>query len=314
MTRFSRAALVLLAALLGLTLYAAPALALFKTFISSSGNDANSCDIATPCATMGRAISQTNNGGMVSCLDSKDYTQSVTITASMTIDCSGTTAGAGPFTINAAGITVVIKNVFIFVNTIPGITFVQGAALIVKNCHITNNPQGIFFAPSGDSQLFVSDTIVRDNVTDQAVGILIRPTGTGTASVALERVQVLNNGQGGIVATAGGSGGVGTVVNIAVRDSVASGNGATGILAGSQVGGPNVIMTLDHVAATSNGIGIEADGSDMDVGGIALSNTQVSGNGTGLMSVNGGVLVSFQNNFVIGNGTDGTPTNSRAPQ
>jgi hypothetical protein len=103
------------------------------------------------------------------------------------------------------------------------------------------------------------------------------------------------------------------VINVAVRDSVASGNSGVGILAKSQVGGPNVVMTLDHVAATSNGVGIEADGSDMGAGGVALSNTQVSGNGTGLLSVNGGVLVSFGNNYVIGNGTDGAPTTILSP-
>jgi hypothetical protein len=52
----------------------------------------------------------------------------------------------------------------------------------------------------------------------------------------------------------------------------------------------------------------------MGAGGIALSNTQVSGNGTGLMSVNGGVLASFQNNYVIGNGTDGAPTTTVTPK
>jgi hypothetical protein len=104
------------------------------------------------------------------------------------------------------------------------------------------------------------------------------------------------------------------VCGIPRRASVASGNSGVGILAKPQVGGPNVVMTLDHVAATSNGIGIEADGSDMGAGGIALSNTQVSGNVTGLLSMNGGVLASFQNNYVIGNGTDGASTTTVAPK
>ena len=73
-------------------------------------------------------------------------------------------------------------------------------------------------------------------------------------------------------------------------------------------------MMLDRVAATGNGTGIEADSSSQGVGGIALSNTTVTGNGTGLSSVNGGVLASYQNNDVIGNGTDGAPTTTVTPK
>jgi hypothetical protein len=308
-------ALSLLGATLVISLPGAPAYALFRTWVSGVGNDSNPCTRTAPCATLTRAVSQTDVGGEVDVLDPGDIF-SATINQAITIDGLGAVGvSLGTIAVNAGASDVVtLRGLEINSNGVfNAIKFNTGAALHVENCRIFNGVVGIDFEPSGTSQLFVSDTIVRDNTAGTAQGIRIRPTGAGTADVVLERVQVTNNGAG-IVATAGGSSGSGTVVNVAVRDSVASGNRSIGVLAKSQVGGPNVVMTLDHVAATSNGVGIEADGSDMGAGGIALSNTQVSGNGTGLMSMNGGVLASFQNNYVIGNGTDGAPTTTVAPK
>jgi hypothetical protein len=306
-------ALSLLGATLVISLPGAPAQALaLRTWVSGTGVDAAGCTRAAPCATLSFAITQTDAGGEIDVVDSGQF-GALTIQKAISIVNEGATAGVGAsaIVVEAGASDVVTLRGLDFLATPEGILFTSGAALHVENCRIFGSFDGIDFEPAGASRLFVSDTIVKDN---SELGIRIRPTGAGTADVVLERVQATNNGVGGIVATAAASSGSGTVVNVAVRDSVASGNGGAGILAKSQVGGPNVIMTLDHVAATSNGIGIEADGSDIGAGGIALSNTQVSGNGTGLMSANGGVPVSFGNNYVIGNGTDGAPTTTVAPK
>jgi hypothetical protein len=283
------------------------------TWVSGVGSDSNPCSRTAPCLTLQHALSQTINGGEIDIIDSGIFGE-MSITQSVTVNNEGAVATVGGVVIpaSAPGVVVTLRGLN-FILRSPAISLEAAAELHVENCRIYGSDVGIDVEASGASKLFVSDTIVRDHTFEPAQGIRIRPTGAGTADVVLERVQVTNNGNG-IVATAAASSGSGTVVNIAVRDSVASGNAGVGIFAKSQVGGPNVIMTLDHVAATSNGIGIEADGSDMGAGGIALSNTQVSGNGTGLVAVNGGVLVSFGNNYVIGNGTDGAPTTTLAPQ
>jgi hypothetical protein len=284
-----------------------------RTWLSGVGSDSNPCSRTAPCLTLFHALSQTDAGGEVDILDSGDFGDAI-ITQAVTIVNQGAVTGfTGGISVSAgAGDVVTLRGLNLVSAVFFSVLFFDsGAELHVENCQITGGVSiALEFTPKGASQLFVSDTIVRASGGRE---ILIRPEGAGTADVVLERVQAINNSLGGIVATAGKSSGSGTVVNVAVRDSVASGNGGIGILATSQVGGPNVVMTLDHVAATSNGIGIEADGSDMGAGGIALSNTQVSGNGTGLAAVNGGVLVSFGNNYVIGNGTDGAPTTTRAP-
>jgi hypothetical protein len=58
-----------------------------RTFVASTGNDANACSIAAPCGGFARAITQTSAGGEVIVLDSAGYgvvtiTQSVSIIAS----------------------------------------------------------------------------------------------------------------------------------------------------------------------------------------------------------------------------------------
>jgi len=309
-----------LGAALFVSLSGTPAQALAAlTWVSGTGSDSNPCTRTAPCATFNFAMSQTSPGGEIDVLDSGTF-GNVIINKSLSIVNVGAVATVGFGILIGVGAgasdVVTLRGLDLSLGA-EGIDFVTGAALHVEHCQIRNNPGaggfGIEFRPTGQSQLFVSDTVVSGFIGGGSQAIRIRPHGAGTADVVLERVQAVHN-DAGIVATAGGSSGTGTVVNIAVRDSVASGNGGIGILAKSQVGGPNVVMTLDHVAATSNGVGIEADGSDMGAGGVALSNAQVSGNGTGLMSVNGGVLVSFGNNYVIGNGTDGAPTTTVAPK
>jgi hypothetical protein len=64
------------------------------TYVSITGSDSNSCVITAPCLTMAHAVSQTVSGGVLHCLDSSDYS-TATITQSITIDCSNTTAGGG---------------------------------------------------------------------------------------------------------------------------------------------------------------------------------------------------------------------------
>ncbi|HEY6328370.1 MAG TPA: DUF1565 domain-containing protein, partial [Blastocatellia bacterium] len=56
------------------------------SFISTKGNDSNSCSSSAPCRSISRALAQTNSGGEIVILDSGTYTpatiaQPVTITA-----------------------------------------------------------------------------------------------------------------------------------------------------------------------------------------------------------------------------------------
>src|SRR4051812_3914235 len=60
-----------------------------RTWVSGVGDDANPCSRTAPCKTFAGAISKTAAAGEINCIDPGGY-GAVTITKSITIDCSGT--------------------------------------------------------------------------------------------------------------------------------------------------------------------------------------------------------------------------------
>ena len=60
-----------------------------RTWISGVGDDVNPCSRTAPCKTFAGAISKTAAGGEINCLDPGGF-GAVTITKSITLDCTGT--------------------------------------------------------------------------------------------------------------------------------------------------------------------------------------------------------------------------------
>jgi hypothetical protein len=56
------------------------------TWVSSAGNDNNSCDITAPCLTFIGAYEKTSAGGEITCQNGGDY-GGLIITKSITVDC-----------------------------------------------------------------------------------------------------------------------------------------------------------------------------------------------------------------------------------
>src|ERR1700683_5576767 len=69
-------------------LFAAPASAqATRTWVSGVGDDANPCSRTAPCKTFAGAISKNATAGEIDCLDPGGF-GALTITKSITIDCS----------------------------------------------------------------------------------------------------------------------------------------------------------------------------------------------------------------------------------
>lgn len=60
-----------------------------RTWVSGVGDDVNPCSRTAPCKTFAGAISKTAGGGEINCLDPGGF-GTVTITKSITLDCTGT--------------------------------------------------------------------------------------------------------------------------------------------------------------------------------------------------------------------------------
>src|SRR5947209_1766848 len=200
---------LLAAALLAVGFQAAPAQAqLSRTAVSAlRGNDANNCDVLTPCRTFQRAHDATNSDGEVTVLDPGGY-GAFTITKSISVVNDGVgeasilvSGGAVGITINA-GAAAYINLRGITIQGIgfgggSGILFNSGFALTITHCVIRNHTShGITFAPTAAAaRLAISDTLVADN---GGHGILVNPAGAANnVKVDLDHVAMRNNSQTG---------------------------------------------------------------------------------------------------------------------
>jgi hypothetical protein len=111
-----------------IVVWASPAFAQnTKSFVSTAGSDGNTCATeALPCRTLSGALGKTNAGGIITCLDSGDFTSgTLTIAKSIVIDCVGGLLQVGGIgvTIGAAATDVIhIRGLRIFSSFDLGIT------------------------------------------------------------------------------------------------------------------------------------------------------------------------------------------------
>jgi hypothetical protein len=271
---------------------------LMRTYVSGLGSDSNPCTAVSPCATFQAALAMTLAGGEIFVLNSADYGP-VTINKAVSITSEGAAAGilansgagitisAGASdVVNLRGLTIDGAN-----SGTAGIQFVSGMSLTIQKSFVRNfTNSGISFAPSASATLFVSDTVVTNNVNN---GIVVA-SGSGTVKGALNRVNVSGNGVGIL---ASGSG-----VSLAVTDAMAS-NNRYGIGAASSA------VSIRNLAASGNSVGIAADQS---AAVVRVTQSTITGNGTGWQATNGAQVQSYGNNNVGGNTSDGTATTTLA--
>ena len=280
--------------------------AAIATWVSGTGSDAGNCAITAPCRTFAFAHDQTNNNGSINVLSSGNFGPLI-ITKPISIVAQGVEAvintataadggsailvqAGGGAIVSLRGLTIDLRGTDNF-----GISFVSGAALHVQDCVIRKTKNGIFFRPSGASELTVADSVISNS---SGGGIFVSPSGSGHAKLALARIQVENNEFSGILLSAGGS----AAIEAAVNDSIVAGNVERGIAA---FGGTTEV-TINGSAAVDNDTGIFSQNSAI----VRIGDSTVTGNATGLAVAGNGVIASYRTNKINGNGTDGAPTST----
>lgn len=292
----------------GLLAGTAIAQAAAETWVSGTGTDSGTCPRTAPCRTFQFAHNQTNNNGAINVLTAGNFGP-LTITKPISIVADGVEAvinsgvNAAAIQIDVGGAAVVsLRGLTIDMRGTSngGIVFTAGAALHVKDCVIRKTGlNGIFFAPSGDSELYIADTMIADAGSS---GIQVSPASSGSATVVLDRIRIENSGEHGANFRSLNGG----PITATVRDSVSAGN-ASGFRADVSAGGLASVM-LDRVAALNNvdgGSGIIAFGAGAT---IRVGDSTVMGNTAGLNPASGGVIDSYGTNKVNGNVIDGSPT------
>jgi hypothetical protein len=289
-----------------------------RTWVSGVGDDANPCSRTAPCKTFAGAISKTAPNGEINVLDSGGF-GAVTITKPITIDGGGNiagvlVAGTNGIVISAgASDTVTLRNLLldgILGSASPGlngVNFNTGAALIIENCRIygfSQNGININANTASAVRVSVSDT----TISNSNAGMIVKNAGSGRVTVSLHHVSLLKNATFGYK----GDATTGTApIFSSISDSFVAVNGTGVWSAGGAAGGSLIQITRSSIVNNSTN-GVQSDGSSNAT--ALLSNTLVSGNGTGVSAAGGAGLVTYKNNAVNGNTSDGAFTTQVTPE
>ncbi len=298
-----------------------------RTFVASTGDDANPCSLSLPCRAFTAAIAQTLTDGEVIVLDSAGYgpatiTQPVSIIAPpgiyAGISVTALTPGAG-MTVNAGSGKVTLRGLTInnITGGTSGIAFLSGTSLYVDNVIVTNFPTaGLAATVGASSSVIVTNSIFRDNGTGAVFN-----ASSGTLTVGIENTLLGRNTTGldfrdGTVGTvhfstvSGGSNGVvvapptgGKTANIELRDSTISDNGNIGVSAAqSGAASPVNLVSVISSQVSDNLIGIQLSGANSSA---YVSDSTIVRNVTGLNAVSSGTIVSGGDNRLAANTFNG---------
>ena len=269
-----------------------------RTWVSGLGDDMNSCSRTNPCKTFAGAILKTNVAGEINVLDPAGY-GTLTISKSITIDAPRSfgqilAGGLQGILINITAAsdtakTVRLRGVSIngMAAATDGIRIVAANRVFIEDLLIDGVSRHGINVGASNSFLSVSRTTIRNAGN---FGINLEPEAQTTATLAMESSNV-SKCEAGLFA------GRGAIVT--VRDSAFL-NNVTGVAAQDS----DVALVECMVAHGERGLMARANAA------IRISLTTVTRNQTGLGALSGGKIISFKNNIVHGNGTDGVPTHT----
>jgi hypothetical protein len=275
-------------------------------YVASTGSDGNACLRNAPCRTLQRAHDLSAANGEIEVLDSGEYGQQLRIDRSITVSAIGVTASisrvsdGSAIIVDGAGARVVLRGLNLNGNAAAsnGIAILTGASVSVEGFTIEDfNANGIR-ADSFNGEIFIADTVSRDNSGDG----LNLTGGALQATVVNSRFE--NNGGSGVRLEA---------VVAMITDSIAFGNQASGV---AQVNGvSNIVQTIASLNDTGFTIvdgemtlsrcvargrfqtGIYAGG-----GNLHLAHSVVTDNIVGVDLSGGGNVESLGDNTIAGNG------------
>ena len=294
-----------------------------RTWISGVGDDVNPCSRTAPCKTFAGAIAKTSAGGEIDTLDPGGF-GTVTITKSITLYSDDSKNGG----ILATGVNGIIVNCTTDPNCVVvirglninggptntglvGIKFIAGGALHIEDCHISQfnggSPSGwgVSFVPStGTNRLYIENSLIDDNGSAvDGGGINIAPTSTGVAIAEITNSQLKNNKGFGVFV---GDNGFATIKNTNITGSQRSGVEGKSVSAlFTDIVIENSVMTDDGWDQTVPEAGVLSSGANSF---IHLSNNVISNNVNGMLRVSTGKILSYGNNKVLSNTTNGTPS------
>ena len=268
-----------------------------RTWVSGVGDDANPCSRTAPCKTFAGTISKTATNGEINCVDPGGF-GAVTITKSITIDCTEVSSSILSSSVNGVIINITSAADLLKTVRLRGIS-INGAGTGINGIRVLSA-----------NSVFIEDVII-DGFTQHGISV---ETSVGNTKFVIDRATVSNNlGNGfntfiigGASATLSVNNSLFAVNNIGFnlsqsvkttfQNSIINGNN-TGVLVNTGE------LGMTNCQISGNNVGVQAGSG----GTIRMSNNSVIGNNTGLAGTS---LVSFGNNLVKGNNINGSFTST----
>jgi hypothetical protein len=181
-------------------------------------------------------------------------------------------------------------------NGIRGINFIQGKTLNVEDCVIFRFAnEGILVNDSDGMALNVRNSVIRDNAGD---GISTTTAAAAGVRVTLDNVR-LSGDSNGLHAKSGS--------RVTARNCVFSNNTSHGIFVDAAGTNFSAVSVWSSQISLNGSNGVQA-GNAGNLGGSAaqIAQNQIDRNvGFGVNIGTGGIVNTFTNNSILGNGTDG---------
>jgi hypothetical protein len=302
--RFGRIVKVLPAlALVGTVLIPAPPAVAqaTRTWVSGVGDDANPCSRTAPCKTFAGAISKTATNGEINTLDPGGF-GGVTITKSITINaCTSNmggvlVSGTNAIVVNAlttSRVTLRCLDINGLGTSLNAVRILQAKGVKIVDSEIFGFTRNAVDVANSNAGLSV--TVVRNFIHDNTgVGVMVAPTtSSATVKVAVRNNEIVENGCGVAASQFGVDPGFNYGSNCGTN-SAASGVNAFA-----------VVTSIGNLISDNTTVGVLSRGAQA-TSRIGLN--QITGNATGILSVDNGPLLSFGNNMMSGNGSNGAPT------
>jgi hypothetical protein len=267
-----------------------------RTWVSGVGDDLNPCSRTAPCKTFAGAISKTATNGEISVLDPGGY-GTVTIGKGLTINGTGTLAGilnqglSGVIVNAPATDTVILRDISINgdgTGGTNGVRYLAGKTLMIDHCWIygqtaSATSRGIDVSKTAAGNLKVLNSVI-ENVTEDGIHAT---TTAGQIVTMINNTNIMNCGGDGI------EGAANVLLGISNSQITHNGNGIKSSGSGCQ-------FNIDDVLIAYSSVALQASAGST----LRVSDSMITQNATGL-SLNGGVIDSFQGNSLAGNTTPG---------
>lgn len=282
-------------ALAGASSVAPAQAALRQTYVSSHGNNSNSCAINAPCRTFAHAITQTAAGGSIIVLDSANY-GTLAITKAINIVNDGGATATISVPANAVGIkvnlgaeaaAVTLRGLTIEGGGVGanGIAFIGTGTLNVLDCMVRGmQDRGISVTASFGGNVVIANTTTTNNTN---YGVYATGDGSGSLTLSLSHVRLTNNGSGFYL-----TGGTAAYGFVTVDSSLIAQNTTGLALSASGSNTITAFVTGSNILNNTNSINVGAGTQ------LKLERTSVATSYSGGIT-NNGTIRSFGDNAIL---------------